>query len=282
MEKRNKLVQITNDEYHSEEEHYSSSRMKKALSSLADFNNYVPLGDKPEFAVGHAFETMLCTPADFIVDVAIFNPNDRPDASKTFAAKINKEWKADFYEEEDRLIITSDDMKILTGMVKASLSNELIEKFIGGGIFQKSVFWVDENGLPVKTRPDIILHLGGGKLVNIDVKSIYKQSEFPYQMRKLNYPFQMVMQVKGLEAAGYEVVNCFWLVVDKVENPTAVLYTFTNQQIEEMRGIYDTTSKRIVEAIKTGYFPTYAEENGNEIGAVELDLESYFDYLKNN
>ena len=85
--------------------------------------------------------------------------------------------------------------------------------------------------------------------------------------------------IRVLEAAGLEVTNSFWLVVDKVEKPTAVLYSFTNQQIFEMRKIYDSISKRLVKAIDEDYFPTYAEEFGNEIGAVELELVEYFNRI---
>jgi len=279
--KENSLVDISNDLYHSDKEYTSASKLKKALYSLRDYNEYRPMGWRDYFDVGSAFELLLCEPTSFIDAVAVFNPMLRPNPIQTFANKENKVWKADFYSDNSgKLIVSTDDVKMIHSMVKQALSDPIMSGFVADGLFQKSVFWTDQNGFKVKTRPDIIFPLEGNDVINVDVKSISKQSEFPFQMKKLNYPLQAVMQVLGLEAAGYNVVNSFWLVVDKVEYPRAVLYSFTNEQIREMKEIYFDTTRRVKNAIEQDYYPTYSQEFGNEIGAIELDLDSYFNYLK--
>lgn len=276
---KGKLVNISNEEYHAESEHYSSSRLKSALKSLADFKNYKGMGHKPEFDVGHAFEMMLCEPNEVKNNVVVFDDNFRPDLLHTISAKENKAWKEQFYlDNKGKLIVTAKDMNILNKMVGVTINDDYMSQLTALGNYQTSIFWEDVNGLKVKTRPDIVFYLNKDQVVNIDIKTIYSQDQFPKQCRMLNYPFQNTMQVLGLESIGLEVVNSFWLVVDKTDNPTAQLYTFTNQQIGDMKEIYNRTSKRVFDAIQNNEFPTYEEENSNEIGALEIDLKSYFDF----
>jgi len=277
------IKDLPNEDYHANDTHYSSSRLKDALKSTRHFAKYKPMGYKDYFAIGTAFETLLIEKEKFFDEVVVFDERLRPNKNFTLAAKENKAWKENFWiENKGKTIITPKDYEMIKEMVDECDKNPVIQGLIESGDFQISVFWEDENGLKVKTRPDIVIWTGEKTCVIIDIKSTVSASpsEFSKQAQNLNYPFQAIMQIKGLESLGYFVDSYYWLACEKnIDIPLAQLYEFTFEQQTPMRIAYDSVSKNVKKWKETNKASGYEIGCGNDYGIQTLGLSDW--YLNN-
>lgn len=247
-------TEVSNDDYHGNKTHISASRLKTALNSIRDLITYESTtGKKAHFEIGNLFELWLTEPFELEEKCVVFNENDRPEKEKTMASKLNKDWKANFYEENDeKIIVTQSEFDHVESMVRETLKDSLIANLVSKSIFQASVFWTDMNGLKVKTRPDLLIEFGDGKVIIIDIKTSIDADikSFTKSAQKLNYPFQAIMQILGLEAAGFEVSAYYWLVTGKNENyPLTQMFRFANEDQDVLRSVYESTSFRAKTAL---------------------------------
>lgn len=274
------FTDITINDYHEDREYLSSTRVKTALKSMKHFNRYRwATGRKDAFELGNAFETLLLESEKFFDEVIIFEPENRPEQSKGMTSKINKEWKSDFFEDnESKIIISSADYNLIKVMVQECKDNKTIMSLIKESSIQVSIFWEDKNGLKLKTRPDLVLFLDNKKVIIIDVKSTIDASPngFKSQCQKYNYPFQAIMQILGLESQGWGLDKYLWLAVEKNESvPMAQLYQFVTEDIDSMRATFNNVSEKIVKGSNTGY-----DENCEDTyGIRKLKFSDY--YLEN-
>lgn len=290
---------ISIDDYHANRTHVSASTLKYAAKSMRHYyyarNGAFDLNEKKmHFDFGNAFEMALLEPHNVDKYVVGFDAEDRPEPDKTFASKLNKEWKANFYEKnKDKYIINAhgkESFDALTSMIDSCLRDEKINSLIKNIEYQYSIFWKDETtGLNLKTRPDICK---SKSCIVVDVKTTDDASPaaFSRAMRKFNYPLQAAMQIDGCIKSGLlkpddlpngKSLMYFYLVVEKNAPFNAQLYQLTDTQIWMYTEEYKTLLSMVAEATKedkyTGYYDNamklIEDENVNKFhGILNLDL----------
>lgn len=223
---------LSNEDYHNNTTHLSSSRIKPAFKSITHFFAKQDQERKRHFEIGNAFELLLLEPKKFVNEVAVFYKSNRPEPNKTFAAKANEEWKAAFFEQyKDFIIITEEDFKTIKKMVKKVKETTNFDKLLSSGevLVQPSMFWTcPVTKVKLKTRQDIVILKGDKKAIIIDVKSCRDGSEraFLSDSLKFDYPVQASIQIEGAEQVlGVEVSHYFYLAVETEGPNNATIYS---------------------------------------------------------
>lgn len=272
---------MSSDEYHAEKEHLSASRMKQAFKSMRHFEVPEPAKTKKAFDLGNAFEYWLTDRAKFFSKVFVFSVDQRPDKTKTMAAGENEKWKAKIEKEnEGKIIIMQKDYEMVKKMVEECERNKPIMAMIKNAEFQISIFWEDEFGLKVKCMPDLVIWLNEEEVMVIDIKSTQDASPrvFASQAMELHYPFQAIMQIKGLEALGLIVKNYYWLVCEKSEHlPIAQIYEFKPDDQDHLRVTYEDISKKILRSRQSGIYPGFQEATeNNPFSVMGLEIPDWY------
>jgi len=264
-------------DYH-EGEGISASQIKKAIASTSHFFVKEIKSEKrnPAFDMGNGFELLLTEPQNFLNEVLIFDPKNRPELDKTMGSKLNKVWKEEIMNSE-KIVLDLEQYETLQEMVKSCEKNKTIVETLKDCKLQMSLFWNDPaTGLLLKTRPDVIKYRGENSVIVNDIKTTMDASPegFGKAFANLNYGIQAVTQIDGVESALNVSVDYYtYTVVEKVAPFNAQVYVLGDEEITFYRQIYKSILKRIKRAmdddkyIKAGY-----GENALDNGCI-LDLE---------
>ena len=223
----------------------------------------------------------LTEPEKMSSSIFVFEPELRPDKTKTMGAKVNGEWKDLVYSEnKGKLILTPSDYSLISRMAEECKKHPLINGYLGhpDKDLQISVFW-KEYGLNFKTRPDVVIIDHDVKeVVILDVKSTMDSTPrgFASSINKFKYWSQAIMQIKGFESQGYTVLDYNWLVCDKNEyDPTCHVYRFPNEQQNIARQKFKDVCEKISEAQQSNLYPSYEQDLADEYGIIDLDITIY-------
>jgi len=139
------------------------------------------------------------------------------------------------------------------------------------------MFWVDENGLQLKTRPDICK---SKKNIIVDIKTTIDGSpeKFSKDLANHDYPFQSVMQIDGCIKSGFmpQVDEYYWLVCEKEPPFSATLYKFEPEDIEFCMFEYERTKKNEAECLKTNVWPSYSQRADNKWGILSANIPLWY------
>lgn len=180
------VYNISNEEYH-ESEGISRSKLMLLNKSPHHFWYEVLSGKAikkeatPAMNVGSAFHTLLLEPEKFNEEFAVAPVLDRrTTAGKELYAKFNA-------EHGNKIILTSDQYKQTSVMVKHIKEHEIVTTLLDDSVFEQSIFWTDnETGIQFKCRPDI----WSSKMV-VDLKTTSDASEYMTQRSSLNYGYYL-------------------------------------------------------------------------------------------
>ena len=147
MIKENELLDISNKEYHSGGEYYSSSQLKDALEGRTHFYNkhLAKITKKQEssaFDVGTAAHTLLLEPELYDTEVLIYKSRGKGDTIKLFRL-----------DNPDKTVISNIQDCQVRQWIKIVKKNKLAMKYFTGGIAEKSVY-TTLNGKKCKARFD--------------------------------------------------------------------------------------------------------------------------------
>ena len=282
MEKMEKqLQQVQNlgiNEYHGGPG-ISASQIKKAIKSTAHFflEDEKSTERNPNFDMGNAFELLLTEPENFYKSVLIFDTEARPDPTKSFAAKVNKEWKAEILQSE-KIVIDTQQFEALQLMVQSCKNDENINSTLKGAKLQLSLFWHDpETGLLLKSRPDVVRYLNEKTVIVNDIKTAQDGSPegFSKAFANLNYGIQAATQVDAVESAlNVKVDHYTYTVVEKLPPYLAQVYVLNSEEINFYRQIYKSILKRIKRAQDDEQYKAagYGENASGRAGILELNV----------
>lgn len=272
--------------YHGDKDWFSSTGLRYAKKSLKNFRlyqeGYYDNERKTHFDFGNAAECALLEAGNFHNKVAIFDETQKPSPNQTFAANVNKEWKADFYEvNAEKYIITQDgkeSFRVIEEILKSCYSDAAIQRLIKNIEFQKSIYWVDQvTKLKLKTRPDVCRIKNN---VIVDVKTAVDGSpeKFSKALADHDLPFQAVMQIDGAISSGMmeRVDNYYWLVLEKQAPFSATLYEFDPDDIKYCMDEYHYTLELVAEAIRTNKYPSYSQRADNPHGILTAKLPAWY------
>ena len=154
--KKGFIKNLSNDEYHADRTHSSSSVLKKALNDPAEYHRVYVLGEEPK--------SMNQSSLDFgnYVHTTILEPHLLEEEYVVFpGTRRGKVWEAFKYANQDKTIVTSTQHDKAMDMCNNLYQTKLIldnEEVLGaalflGGIAEESLF-TDLEGLPIKVRTD--------------------------------------------------------------------------------------------------------------------------------
>lgn len=229
--------------YHGDLSHISSSWLKEAGRSMARFASYPdkPITD-PTLAqkVGTIFHTLLLEGELFDKSYHVLKQSELPFPDSTMAKKENKAY-VDKIVASGKEVVSSDLFDGISEMKKSVLSSAMVRKYLDAGVKEASIYWWDEEtGLPLKTRPDLYVVLGDNSAIVLDVKTTENSSpsEFSSSAAKYDYPLQAAMQIDGMESIGHNVVDYFYLAVEKSYPYDFCIYRLTEDDISAGRARY--------------------------------------------
>lgn len=201
---------------------YAKSPRKAQLSLTTEM--------KPTEALilGSCFHEMMENKQTFVV----FNEDYRPEPTKTFASKLNKEWKQEFFANND-LVITQSQYGELLDMVQSvkqsqfyrGLQTTRLESIEGG-------YYFDFPEYRAKCKPDALFNGADGSIVCVDWKTTNEtltgsKSQIEWLIRKLGYDIQAVHYTETLKNVFQKDVNFFFVFVEKSE-PYEVIPVWIN------------------------------------------------------
>jgi len=280
---------INIDDYHNDKEYFSASGLKLAKKSLKLFKLYldgkvdsmgkVDSGRKMHFDFGNAFELALLDRDNFGRCVDVYNPEDRPDKTKSIISKTNQEWKSGIFNSGKYIINSNgkESMSAIMEMLASCYADAVINKLIQNIEYQYSIFWTDPSGLKLKTRPDICK---SKKNIIVDVKTTTDGSpeQFSKDMANYDYPFQAIMQIDGVLKSGFmkQVDVYYWLVIEKEPPYSATLYEFDPDDIKWMRDEYEYVLHCVSEALIKNHFPSYSYRADNKYGILRANIPLWY------
>jgi hypothetical protein len=280
---------ITIEDYHSQKDWFSASGLKMAKKSLKLFrlflDGYFDEDVKSHFMFGNAFELALLDPDSFNNKVAVEDEIinqiliSNPDVKSPRSTNQYKEW----YEEQiakQKYIIKYDgkeSFRVIEEMLKSCLSDAVIQRLIKGIEYNYSLCWIDENGLQLKTRPDIC-KVKKNIIVNLKTTTDGSPEKFSKDLANYDYPFQACMEIDGALSSGFmdKVDNYYWLVVEKEPPFSATLYEFMPDDIAWCFDEYTYTKKIVKEAMDKNLWPSYSQRASNPYGIIEAKIPMYY------
>lgn len=288
LEEKETLCGLYNDmgiEHYHSAFGYSASKLKKALKSTRDFFKLEQKqGRKEHFDYGNIFEMMLLEEEKFnhyveASKLVVYDENDRPEPTKTFGLKENKEWKKNIFDNAE-IVVDVDTFKEIKENVRLTKENEQFGKLVDGMLPQQSYFWIDDQtNLLLKTRPDIVKSVGNDAVVITDVKTAVDGSPdgFAKSMAQLHYPLQAVTQIDGVKAVtGKKVVLYTYLVIEK-STGNVQFYSLNEDDIQFYRDIYKKALIRISKALHdpSRLNLSYSEAYGDNQSIIPLEVPKW-------
>lgn len=265
------------DDYHNDKSHYSASGLKYAIKSMRHFYYYKQGAfdldnsniDKPHLDFGNIVEMALLDRDSIDSKVAVFDPDQRPESDKTFASKLNKEWKERFYADNSHKYIMNKkgphSKEALEHIFASVMADKIANAIIKHAQSQISCFWTDKSGLKIKTRPDCIIK---DRKIVFDIKTAEDASPASFRRAACNYHyfFQAAMQIDGVIKAGLmdRVDDYYWLVIEKTAPYNVQVYRYEEYRLVEITEQYRALLSRVAEAENTNLWPGYGDQ-ANEV-----------------
>ena len=268
--------------YHENNTHQSATDIKEAFKSNAHFwaHKQSVKERKLHYDFGNAFEMSIHDYSEFKKNVAIFDESERPEPNKNFGATLNKEWKADFYKDnENKLIIPingNDSLDTLTILKKSLYDHPAAPKLLIGCEYQTTVFWTcPKTGMKLKCRPDFWKPENskrGSIVVDLKTDRNTETDDHLKTIYNLNYPIQAVMVLEGLKAV--KLINenhrFFWIVCSKDTPFNTEVYEFDSSDISAFTEALYFKLGELKRAMEKGVFLSYEPERDLGIKTVSF------------
>lgn len=255
-------ILIPNKEYR-EREGVSSTDLKKIAKSPAHFRYWKdhPQEDTPSLLFGRAAHKYMLEKDEFKTEFAVAPNVDR-------RTKEGKELWAKFVEENnDKDIISVDDMQKIEEMYEALYSTPFIKTLLSGkkelSFFAKD----EETGEIMKCRPDCITEFKGAKIL-IDYKTTDNadSDDFMKQAIKLMYDMQLAYYEDILEKVTGEEYAVIFIAQEKNAPYCVNILEANSYFMQSGRDMYRTMLDRYAECKKTNNWYGYIKGEINTLG----------------
>lgn len=220
------------------------------------------------FTLGSCFHEMMEDKQTFLV----FDENGKPEPDKTFASKLNKEWKAEIMSSNDLVISISqhDDLLQMVNNVKASSFYKGLESVkletIEEGYFHEFPTYIG------KCKPDALYNGADGTILCIDWKtcgeplngSVWQTKAI---IRKFGYDIQAVHYTETLRNVFNKKVHFFFVMVEK-NKPNDVVPVWMNPDgdyYDEVFAKWQNNFIELSESLTTGKWKTLEETLTNKL-----------------
>lgn len=196
-------------------------------------------------------------PADAPRDLRHLRDAKQPSASTKEAIAWWDEWEA---RSAGRITLSADDYDLKMATASAIRQHPALRGYFdAAGQFELSVFATDpDTGVEVKCRPDLMLNIGGYRVV-LDPKSTddARPEYFQPSAYKYGYFQQDAFYTDVCEWAG-SPIDLFLFIAFEKEEPFGVkVYEVSDNDIDFGRRQYRTALNGYAECLKSGEFPGY-------------------------
>lgn len=251
------------------------ARLKAVLDGLErEESDSMRLGTLAHIALlePHAWDrSVVVLPEDAPKDLRHHRDAKKPSEATLAAIK----WWDDFEAEAaSRRIITPAERDAAQGMAKAVLFKlDRIAAIHGGinpfshpdGVFESSLFWIDENtGVKCRCRPDWMLHGGkDGPNFIIDLKSTQSSRPQAFDKSTENYRYDVsaAFYSDGFKAVFGVEPDAYLLVCPEKKAPhITTVRIATPEIIRRGREAYKADLAGIAKCERTGEWPDYGDD----------------------
>jgi len=227
---------LSNNDYHSEKEHLSSSNLKDLLKNPEKFYKEKILGikepevDKPHFAEGSYLHSLILEP-DTIEKEYVFFDGWR---------KAGAEWKK-FKDDlgDDKRTILSKPQKVKTDkLFQNYLKNETAVNMIKGIQPEVSLF-TKIDGVGIKVRADA-LNIDDGYILDVKTTSFPADAEsFKVTVDQFKYKLSAALYLKAFEAELGKKLDFYFLVVGKNDAACEIFKLSEHSRLEGDREVLE-------------------------------------------
>lgn len=233
---------------------------------------------------GSAYHCYILEPELFDSEYLIYDPDKRPEPEKTFAAKANKEWKAEQYETaaaQGKTILDSADlMKIKLMAERLKLNNINADVLIKNSEHELSVYQsveMDGNKYDVKCRVDgLNVDLETGVMYDLKTTKDAHPDGFGRECGKYGYHISAAFYKRLLELE-YNKPFEFFIIAQETEAPfNSGLYRVSTAMINKGNYEVDNLMKLANHVNRTGELSSYEIFTNDPYGILPLDIPNYF------
>lgn len=254
------MVNMTNEEYHTEKEHISKSGLDRIHKSPFHFKNRVEQPDAPHFLIGRATHHFILEP-DTFGDHYCVGPN---------VNKNSKVWKEFVDGHTGKDILSAAEIEMLEGMEESVLNHPEAGNILAHlGHFEKS-FFTELHGVKVKCRPDWYSReiwspkLNRNTRIVVDLKTARSAEQRPFTnsifYEDYRYHVQAAFYLDVLDAFGIKADSFIFIVVEKTPPYPVAVYNMSMDAIDIGRQEYMADLQTLKECRETDYWPGYNQD----------------------
>ncbi len=275
---------VSSEEYHADKACVSSSGVRRAVRSAAQFKAYwsgdIVTEETKTMRFGTLAHLAILEPKRFMEGYALVPKftgytkkgelTDNPNCLEVQQAK--EAWYAKL--APGTVAVTEEEYETLSGMLEAVLQHDDARVALTNGKAELSGWYVDkETGLHCRIRPDF-LHFNGKVLVDLKTTRDCEAWSFGKDIYQMGYMTQLAMYCAGAEAITGEKVKFPTLIAIEKEPPYEVaVYVLDDAAMDLGMGMYRRGLRRIKEALISGVWPKYQSRAQN----ISLPAYAFYD-----
>ena len=259
----------------------NSSLLKRLRISPATAFGVEQVPSSTALDFGHAYHSYILEPETFDSQYFIYDSTKRPEPDKTFAAKENKEWKAEQYEtaaaQKKAVLEASDFLRIqlMAAQLKQNLPHA--DKLIRNTVHERSIYQtmqVNGEDVEVKCRVDGLNEKG----VIFDLKTTKNAHPDGFNREAGIYAYHLQMafykQIVELEfGRPFNVV----IIAQEQEAPfNSGFYSISDNMIEKGNREVAKWMKLAQHVRHTGELSSYEIFSNDPFGILSLDIPDYY------
>jgi hypothetical protein len=192
---------LTDYEYYNDWDYITNSQLGY-LKKGREYYEMMKQGgkiDSPPLRFGNLLHTLVLEPKEYQNKFIVFNPEDRPEPTKSMASKLNKAWKQSFEERNEGIVISLEQYNNALTMRDKLFKHKEITDILDNSDKEVANSWVDYNTMQnCKGKADIVVN-GGDMLV--DLKTTSKPiTEFRKSAYRYSYHRQAAFYLDGFNA----------------------------------------------------------------------------------
>ena len=235
---------IKNADYHADPALGSTSLKTLATKTPAHYQHYLKHPkSSPAFDLGTAAHSLILEGDEsgvVVIDVD---------------SKRGKAWTdpAGMAEAEGKIALTSKEWAQVKGMRDSVMAHEEARELFTGHLAEQSVFW-DEDGLPLKCRPDAWKHF---QLIDLKTTLSADPNEFGKTAHNFGYHQSAAHYIDGVKAATGDDLPFKFVLVEKAPPYLVSVVSLDWEAIDIGRQLNDRAKRIYRECAESGNWPGY-------------------------
>ena len=261
------VYDISNEEYHASVGISRSAISEFMISPLHYWDRYIN-PDKPPFKKSKSLDVGAAAHV-YLLENEKFHATYK--VMPKFSGKGMKAKKEAFEAEyKGKTFISQKNFDNVMGIVKSIESHLTAKKLIEGAVYEKSIYWIDEDtGLLCKARPDI---WHSTFIADLKTTECAKANKFEYSLGDYDYHIQAAMILDAVKAAALEEHMNYFFVAAETKRPyPAASYPLNHQSIYQGRDEYKSELYKMKECFTKNEWPGYEDR---EIGLARNRLKN--------